>query len=259
MRLALGVEYDGSGFHGWQSQPRAKTIQSTLEIALTRIANEPIHIICAGRTDAKVHATHQVIHFDTQANRKLVAWIAGTNSHLPHSISVQWAAQVESDFHARFSALSRRYHYVIYNYPIRSSLYNSFTNWVREELEVQKMQVAAQSLLGEHDFTSFRSAECQSKSPMRHVFAIDVIRLKRFIIVEIIANSFLHHMVRNIVGALLEIGLGRKPVDWCQELLVAKNRTAASKTALPSGLYLTGVRYADSYQLPVYSSNPISG
>jgi tRNA pseudouridine38-40 synthase len=259
MRLALGIEYDGSNFHGWQSQPRVKTIQSTLEIALTRIANEPIHIMCAGRTDAKVHATHQVIHFDTQANRKLVAWIAGTNSHLPRSISVQWAIQVSSDFHARFSALSRRYHYVIYNYPIRSSLYNSFTNWVNEELEVQKMQKAAQSLLGEHDFTSFRSAECQSQSPMRHVFAIEVIRRKRFVIVEIIANSFLHHMVRNIVGALLEIGLGRKPVDWCQELLVVKNRTAASKTALPSGLYLTGVRYADSYPLPAYSRNLIFG
>jgi tRNA pseudouridine38-40 synthase len=170
---------------------------------------------------------------------------------------VQWAATVPEEFNARFSAISRRYQYIIYNHPIRSSLYSSFTTLVYHELAADKMHAAAQALIGEHDFTSFRSAECQSRTPMRHVFAIKVVRQKQMVIIDIIANSFLHHMVRNIAGVLIEVGAGRKPINWCQELLLLKNRNMAGRTALSSGLYLSGVRYADTFNLPSYFKNPI--
>jgi tRNA pseudouridine38-40 synthase len=256
MRIALGIEYCGKGYHGWQAQQRVLTLQTTLEMALSKVANEPIKVFCAGRTDAGVHATHQIIHFDTQANRVLDAWILGTNSHLPKSISVQWAKPVDETFHARFSALSRRYHYLVYNRPARPSLCAALTTWVSYPLDEQRMHQAAQQLMGEHDFTSFRSAECQSNTPKRHIFSIHVFRKQDFVVLDITANSFLHHMVRNIMGVLLEIGSQKKEVSWCSELLAAKNRNLASKTASPQGLYLTGVRYPDVYELASHFRAP---
>jgi tRNA pseudouridine38-40 synthase len=250
MRIALGVEYNGSKFHGWQLQEQSKTIQATLEMALSKIADETISIFCAGRTDAGVHATNQVVHFDTSKNRKLDAWVLGTNCHLPSTIRVQWARQVADGFHARFSALSRRYHYLIYNHSVKSALLSELTTWISQPLDARSMHEAAQSLLGEHDFTSFRSADCQSRTPKRHLFAANVVRDKTFIKIELIANSFLHHMVRNIAGVLIDIGAKRKQIEWCRELLSKKNRRLASITAPPQGLYLTGIRYADLYELP---------
>lgn len=250
MRIALRVEYNGAKFYGWQAQHKLSTLQSSLEQALSKVANEPIRVSCAGRTDAGVHATHQVVHFDTQAPRKSHAWILGTNSYLPASMSVHWAKVVEDSFHARFSAMSRRYQYIIYNKNVRSGLFAALTAWVHCPLDATKMHIAAKSLIGEQDFTSFRSAECQSKTPNRHVFAVEVVRKNNYILIDIIANAFLHHMVRNIVGVLIEIGAARKQVSWCAELLKARNRNLAGKIAPPQGLYLTGVRYADVYQLP---------
>lgn len=256
MRIALGVEYNGSHFHGWQSQIKMATLQATVENALSKVADEPISVFCAGRTDAGVHATNQVIHFETKANRKLGAWIAGTNRYLPFTISVQWAEQVEESFHARFSALSRRYQYIILNQPARPALMSSCATWINYPLEPIHMHAAIQYLLGEHDFTSFRSASCQSKTPKRHLFAASVQKQGSFILIDLVANSFLHHMVRNIVGTLLEIGASRQKVTWCLELLEERNRSIAAKTASPHGLYLTGVRYPDCYSLPYYFKPP---
>lgn len=256
MRIAAGVEYNGGKFHGWQSQQDVLTIQTTLELALSKVADEPTKTFCAGRTDRGVHATNQVIHFDTQVDRKEQAWLLGTNSHLPGSISLQWIKIVDENFHARFSALSRRYQYLIYNHPIRSALFCSTTTWVSQLLDEQKMLQAAQCLIGEHDFSSFRSAQCQSRTAFRHLFSIDVVRRGKLVILDIVANSFLHHMVRNIVGVLIEIGEGKRDPVWCQEVLLAKNRIYAGKTAAPTGLYLTGVRYADHYQLACDFKSP---
>jgi tRNA pseudouridine38-40 synthase len=250
MRIALGVEYNGFKFHGWQSQQQSKTVQATVDMALSKIADEPIGIFCAGRTDAGVHATNQVVHFDTNKCRKLDAWVLGTNSHLPSTIRVQWAKQVADSFHARFSALSRRYHYLIYNHSVRSALLSELTTWISQPLDVQSMHKAAQSLLGEHDFTSFRSADCQSRTSKRHIFAASVVHDTSLIKIELVANSFLHHMVRNIAGVLIDIGAKRKQIEWCRELLLKKNRGLAGITAPPQGLYLTGIRYADVYELP---------
>lgn len=257
MRIALGVEYDGTRYHGWQNQPELTTVQACVEKALTKVANENISIVCAGRTDAGVHATNQVIHFETNASRNLDAWIRGTNTYLPSSISIQWVKEVDETFHARFSALSRRYQYFIYNHSVRSALLSHLTTWVPHPLNEHSMNDAGQYLLGEHDFSSFRSAECQSRTPNRHLFKISVIRKKELVVIDIIANSFLHHMVRNIAGVLIEIGSNKKEVSWCQELLQVKNRTLATKTALPNGLFLTGVRYADNYELPCDFRTPI--
>ncbi|MBA2654016.1 MAG: tRNA pseudouridine(38-40) synthase TruA [Gammaproteobacteria bacterium] len=256
MRIALGVEYNGSGFHGWQIQENLITLQRTLENALSKVAAESVTVICAGRTDAGVHATNQVVHFETSAERDLRAWIQGTNSYLPRSISVKWAQVVDEAFSARFSAISRRYQYFIYNNDVRSSLYSSMTTWVRRSLDETQMDAASKFLIGEHDFSSFRSADCQSRTPKRHVFAVNVSRRNELVILDIIANSFLHHMVRNIAGVLIEIGEGRKETEWCKELISVKNRSLASKTAPPFGLYLTGVRYPDHYALPCDFRSP---
>jgi tRNA pseudouridine38-40 synthase len=257
MRIVAGIEYNGNKFHGWQSQQDVTTIQTTLEAALSKVADEPIKIFCAGRTDRGVHATNQVIHFDTTVNRKLIAWVFGTNSYLPPSISIQWAQVIDDHFHARFSALSRRYQYIIYNYHVRSALFYAQSTWVTEQLALNQMSTAAHYLVGEHDFSSFRSAQCQSKTAFRHIHTIEVKRVQDLVVIDIVANSFLHHMVRNIVGVLLEIGEGEKSPEWCQEVLLAKDRKLAAKTAPPQGLYLTGVRYADAYNLPCDFKSPL--
>lgn len=256
MKVALGVEYNGAHFHGWQKQQNLTTIQSALETTLSKVANEQIHVFCAGRTDAGVHATNQVVHFETRSERNLNAWICGTNSYLPNSVSVRWAKIVDESFHARFSALSRRYQYFIYNSKVRSGLFSQHTTWIFHDLDEEKMNLAAQCLIGEHDFTAFRSADCQARTPNRHVFNVKITRQQELVVIDIIANSFLHHMVRNIVGVLIDIGINKKEIKWCQEILQTKNRTLASKTASPQGLYLTGVRYADSYALPYDFRSP---
>lgn len=247
MRIALGVEYDGHEYYGWQSQDELVTVQGTLEQALAVIAATPIKVFCAGRTDAGVHATGQVVHFDTDAKRPMHAWSLGTNTHLPPSISVRWAQIVDDQFHARFSALARRYRYIIYNHNTRPAILAARVTWYYRQLDAVRMQEAANFLLGEWDFSSFRSSRCQSKSPVREVHSLTVTRQGKFITIEIEANAFLHHMVRNIAGVLMRIGGGQAEVKWAQTLLAAKDRKLACETASPTGLYLSHVTYPAPY------------
>jgi tRNA pseudouridine38-40 synthase len=250
MRIALGVEYNGHGFFGWQAQRELPTIQGTLEQALSSVANEPIEIICAGRTDANVHATGQVVHFDTRAKRHIDAWVFGTNTHLPSSIVVKFARAVDYQFHARFKATARRYRYIIYNHPIRPAILTHRATWYYYSLDIDRMQIAGSYLIGEQDFSSFRSSQCNSNSPMRNVTDFAVSRHGDFVIIDITANAFLHHMVRNIVGSLVKIGAGQKEPGWMQTVLQAKSRRVAAETAPADGLYLTNVYYPDPYTFP---------
>lgn len=250
MKIALGIEYEGTEFSGWQFQEKLRTIQGCLEEALTRIANEPIKTFCAGRTDAGVHATGQVIHFETVSARPIQAWTMGTNTYLPPSISVQWAKGVDDSFHARFSAIARRYHYLILNQKNRSALNSKRATWISFPLDSHKMQIASQCLIGEQDFSSFRSSQCESKTPMRNIHFVNIKNVDSFIIVEIQANAFLHHMVRNIVGALIQVGSGYNPSSWISEVLEAKDRKRAGETAPAHGLYLSKVIYPEEYELP---------
>jgi tRNA pseudouridine38-40 synthase len=249
MRIALGIEYDGQHFYGWQKQATLRTIQGCLEQALSIIADEPIETFCAGRTDAGVHATGQVVHFETNTQRISRAWIKGTNTHLPPSISVLWAQPVDESFHARFSALSRCYRYFIYNAPVRSAILAGKIAWDYQVLDITKMQTASEYLLGEQDFSSFRSSQCESKTAMRNVQKITINRQQDIVIIEIQANAFLHHMVRNIVGVLKKVGAGVQKPAWVLEVLNAKDRRVAAETAPAEGLYLIKVDYPDSYQL----------
>jgi len=250
-RVALSVEYNGAEFHGFQKQPGdTVTVQGVLESALSQVANEVVSLVCAGRTDAGVHATNQVVHFDTLAVRPLRAWTRGVNAQLPDSVSVRWAQEVSEFFHARFSASARTYRYVICNTDTRPALGADCLTWVRRSLDEQAMHAAAQALVGEHDFTSFRAAQCQAHGPVRNIHYLDVARRGDLIIVEVQANAFLHHMVRNIVGSLLEVGLGDKPISWIGEVLAQFDRCCAGVTAKPNGLHLVEVDYADSLKLP---------
>jgi tRNA pseudouridine38-40 synthase len=250
MRIALGIEYDGSAFRGWQTQAQAVGIQSLVEKALAGVADHPVEVMAAGRTDAGVHALMQVVHFDTPVQRSERAWVLGTTSNLPKQISVLWARQVSEAFHARYSAQSRSYRYYILNRPIRPAIGADYLSWVRDPLDAPRMHRAAQHLLGEHDFTSFRAAACQSRTPMRFMQSVSVVRSGEIIELAITANAFLHHMVRNIAGVLIEIGMGEQPEDWTREVLQARDRTQGGITAPPGGLYLTGVRYAPALELP---------
>ncbi len=251
VRIALGIEYSGTSFFGWQTQQALATVQGVLQDALAKIANEPIFLFCAGRTDAKVHATGQVVHFDTHAKRHIDAWIWGTNAHLPASVVVRWARHVDYQFHARFTATSRRYRYIIYNHPIRPAILANRVSWCYYPLKVARMQEAGQYLLGEQDFSSLRSSQCNAKTPMRCITDFTIKRQGDFIIMEIEANAFLHHMVRNIAGVLMKIGAGVKEPEWMQTVLAAKSRRAAAETAPPDGLYLIQVRYPEKYQFPL--------
>jgi tRNA pseudouridine38-40 synthase len=250
MRIALGIEYNGHGFYGWQAQPGLTTVQGELETAITRVANESVRLYCAGRTDANVHATGQVIHFDTHAKRHIDAWIWGTNSYLPPSIVVHWSKHVDYSFHARFTAVARRYRYIIYNNPIRPAILHTKASWHYYPLDIESMRQAALSLIGEQDFSSFRAAECNSKTPMRCVTDVDIQRYGQFVTIEIEANAFLHHMVRNIVGSLMKVGAGFKDPAWFESVLAAKNRRMAAETAPADGLYLIQVRYPEQYTFP---------
>lgn len=250
-RIALGIEYNGFGFHGWQAQHNRPTIQGTLEAALSKVANEPITLFCAGRTDANVHATGQVVHFDTHAKRHIDAWIWGTNSYLPPSIVVRWARHVDFSFHARFTARARRYRYIIYNHPVRPAILSNRVTWHYYPLDVERMREAGKYLIGEQDFSSFRSSQCNSKSPMRNITEFNIFRKGDFIYLDIQANAFLHHMVRNIVGSLGKIGSRHREPEWMQEVLQAKSRRVAAETAPADGLYLTRVDYPEPYIFPV--------
>lgn len=258
MRIALMVEYDGSQYHGWQAQTGLRTVQSVLEQALSQVANHDVTVVCAGRTDTGVHATNQIIHFDCDSERTIRAWIYGANSFLPKDVCVKWGGLMSDDFHARFSAVSRRYRYIIYNSPIRPALLRSSVTWQYRPLDHVAMHEASQCLLGEHDFTSFRALECQSKTPMRNVLHLSVERNGDLVVFDISANAFLHHMVRNIVGVLIAVGSGRKPGDWVQDVLDAKDRKLGAETAPPYGLYLVGVVYPEHYGINQMITGPIS-
>jgi tRNA pseudouridine38-40 synthase len=258
-RIILGVEYDGSRFCGWQWQPQKRSVQQTLEEALSKVANQPVTVICAGRTDAGVHAFEQVVHFDVDVRRELHAWLLGGNSNLPDDIRIIWAKEAIGDFHARYSAIARFYRYIILNRPAKSALLPRQVTWCYPILDAEKMHQAAQFLIGEHDFSSFRAQGCQSKSPVRFMHFIDVYRDGEKVIMDISANAFLHHMVRNIAGVLMAIGLDKQPVNWTQDLLTIKNRSLAGITAPPDGLYLGAVYYPEHYGLakhPVFDKLP---
>lgn len=256
-RIALGIEYDGGRYFGWQRQAEVDSVQAQLEKALSYIANEPIEVFCAGRTDAGVHGTGQVVHFETTATRPLSAWTFGVNTQLPDDIAVRWVKEVDETFHARFSATARRYRYVIYNHQLRPGILRHGVSHYHGDIDEALMHQAAQALIGEHDFTSFRAIQCQSNTPFRNVHHVKVTRQGMYIMVDIQANAFLHHMVRNIVGSLLEIGLGNQPVTWMGDLLKLKDRTKAAATAKPNGLYLVDVTYPSKYDLPKLALGPL--
>lgn len=250
-RYALIVEYDGSCYQGFQRQASAKrTIQEELEQALSRIAAHPVTLVCAGRTDAGVHATHQVIHFDSTAERDQKAWIEGTNTKLPDAIRVRWADKVPGEFHARFSALARTYRYFTYIDSVRSAFLPCRATWLRSPLNVPAMSEAARYLLGEHDFSSFRASQCQAHSPIRRIESIQILQRGAFVVMEVKANAFLHHMVRNLMGSLYEVGRGNRSPEWIADLLKLKDRNAAAPTASPHGLYFVGVDYPPEFGLP---------
>ncbi len=254
MRYALGVEYDGSAYCGWQRQPDRLSIQEVLESALSGIASETVEAIAAGRTDRGVHACSQVIHFDTQAQRPLSAWVRGVNALLPTNIAVLWAHRVPEEFHARFSAHSRTYQYLLLNHPVRPALMSGKMGWYHRRLNLEKMQQGAQFLLGQQDFSAFRAAECQAKTPVKTLFQADVTEDGSVFKFSFTADAFLQHMVRNMVGALVFVGAGRENPSWIHELLKSRNRIFAAPTFSPDGLYLTGVGYEAHWQLPQQSS-----
>lgn len=250
MRVAIGVEYDGRPYCGWQSQVDGMTVQDTLQRALSRIAGASISVIAAGRTDTGVHALEQVVHFDSPVERPQNAWVRGVNAFLPDSIAVCWAHLVPDEFHARFSAQGRSYRYLLINRPVRSATHAGKAGWFHAPLDIVLMQEAAKYLLGEHDFSAFRAAECQAKSPLKHLRQLNICRKGEMLIFDFEANAFLHHMVRNIIGCLVYIGKGKYPVDWMKEVLDSRERRLAAPTFAPDGLYLRSVQYDIKWGLP---------
>jgi len=252
-RIALGVAYDGSAWQGWQTQPHGLTVQDQLEAALGAFSGTgtPVPTLCAGRTDTGVHAEMQVVHLDTPLQRRAESWVRGVNAFLPASIAVQWAQPVSDDFHARFSAGSRTYVYLLWRGRVRPALWAGRAGWCFQPLDIDAMRRAAASLLGEHDFSSFRSSQCQARHPVRTLHRFDIHESGPFVVFTLRANAFLHHMVRNLVGALLYIGQGREPVAWLEQLLQARDRRLAAPTFMPDGLYLAHVEYPEAFGLPL--------
>ncbi|WP_440055562.1 tRNA pseudouridine(38-40) synthase TruA [Pseudoalteromonas sp. T1lg65] len=257
MRVALGIEYNGAQYSGWQRQQHVNSVQQEIETALSRICNHPVEIVCAGRTDAGVHATGQLVHFDTNSTRAMGAFTLGMNSQLPDDIAVRFAQEVDEQFHARFSATARRYRYVIYNHTYRPGILRSGVTHFHGELDVERMQKACPVMVGEQDFTSFRAVHCQSNTPFRNIHHLEVKRIGPYVVIDIKANAFLHHMVRNITGCLLDIGTGKQEPEWMAELLAAKDRTLASATAKPNGLYLVDVDYPEAWGIEKMPLGPL--
>jgi len=248
MRFAACVEYDGTHFSGWQTQKHdVRTVQEEVEFGLSKVADETVSIITAGRTDTGVHATHQIIHFDSEVDRSHFAWCRGANRFMSRDVRLLWVAPIDDEFHARFSALSRSYRFVIYNSPIKSALFRTHVTHEYKPLDAERMRKAGQALLGEHDFTSFRAAGCQAHSPVRRMLDFNLDTSNDWIWFDVRANAFLQHMVRNIAGSLIEVGSGKREVTWIKELLEVCDRTKAGVTAPPHGLYLTGVKYPDEF------------
>ncbi len=254
--IALGIEYNGCGYCGWQTQPDQPTVQDVLEEALESFVTHPVATICAGRTDAGVHATGQVVSFEVDCVRSESSWVRGVNTFLPADIAVRWARAVDENFHARFSAQTRTYQYWICNDRVRSPVLEGRTGWVWRTCDESRMQKAARALLGEHDFSSFRAAECQAATPVRRIDRLCVRRFGRLIGIEITANAFLQHMVRNIVGTLVYVGIGREEPGWVKEVLEARERAAAAPTFDPHGLYFVGVEYPEAAQVPARGAEP---
>jgi tRNA pseudouridine38-40 synthase len=250
MKIALGIEYAGCNYYGWQKQSISPTIQETVESALSDIADEIINVYCAGRTDTGVHAIQQVIHFETSSVREPHSWIFGANSKLPKDISVIWALNVDDNFHARYAAENRTYQYLILNRRSRPAILNGLVTWERRQLDFKKMVEASKCLLGEHDFTSFRAVSCQANSPIRTVHELEINKMEDWFVITIRANGFLHHMIRNIAGVLIAVATGEEEVNWVVDVLDTKDRTVAGVTAVPDGLYLVNIEYPKHYLIP---------
>lgn len=249
-RYAAGVEYVGTAYSGWQALQHRRTVQAELERALAKVADHPLTVTAAGRTDAGVHALQQVVHFDSDARRSDYAWLLGTNTNLPRDISLRWVQAVPESFHARFKAVERRYRYVIHNTRARSALALDRSAWWPQRLDAEAMHAAAQVLIGEHDFSAFRDSECQAPTPVRELFAVNVQRRGDFVVIDVAGNAFLHHMVRNITGTLAEVGQGRQPLAWVAEVLAGRDRKYAGMTAPAAGLCFLGPRYPAEFALP---------
>jgi tRNA pseudouridine38-40 synthase len=249
-RIALGIQYDGSAFSGWQTQSDVETVQDVLERALGKFTQTRVQTVVAGRTDAGVHALGQVVHFDTELERTDFAWVRGTNAFLPQSVAVQWARPMPDDFHARFGAFERTYYYALYVHPVRSPMITGRAGWCYAPLDANAMREAAACLIGKHDFTAFRSSECQAKTPVKYLHQIDIVEQGDFIHFRFRANAFLHHMVRNLMGCFVSIGRGKHPASWMAELLEARDRKRAAPTFMPDGLYLAEVGYPENFAVP---------
>jgi len=253
VKIALGIAYDGSRFCGWQTQPSGEGVQDHLERAIAAIAGHALRVTAAGRTDAGVHATAQVVHFETEAERPESAWVRGVNAHLPDAVAVQWAVPVAADFHARFSAIGRSYRYVLYNHPVRPALSANHVGWFHAPLDLDAMRAAASLLVGRHDFSAFRAAECQAKTPVRTLLVASVARHEPYFVFDFRADAFLHHMVRNIVGSLVYVGKGRHAPAWVGELLATRDRSLAAPTFASNGLYLSAVHYPPEWTFPAFA------
>ncbi len=257
MRFALGLEYDGSAFCGWQTQPGGCGVQDHLQAALSQLADTPVEVTAAGRTDAGVHASAQVVHFDTEAVREPVSWVRGTNANLPPAVRVVWSSEVAPDFHARYSARARTYRYLLVNAPVAPALLHARAGWYHRPLDVAKMVEAARCLPGTHDFSAFRDAQCQARSPVRDMASVGIARRGDLIVFTFTANAFLHHMIRNLVGSLVYVGAGKHEPGWIASLMEERDRRHAAPTFAPDGLYLCAIAYDPSFPLPDFPRHPL--
>jgi len=256
-RIALGIEYQGTHYCGWQRQNHCDSVQANLERGLSQIANQSVTVHCAGRTDTGVHGIGQVVHFEMQVDRPLKAWVQGVNTKMPGDVRVAWAKRMPDEFHARFSAFARQYRYVIFNRPVHSAVLYNRVHWEPLKLNEELMHEAAQALIGEQDFSAFRASQCQAQHARREVQMVEVSRRGEMVFIDIKANAFVHHMVRNISGTLIEIGKGKKPIEWVSELLKGRDRTLAAPTAPASGLYFVNAFYPDEFEIPTVALNEV--
>lgn len=257
MKFAIGIEYSGTAYSGWQQQKHSVSIQQHLQEAIGFVADHPVNLVCAGRTDAGVHAIEQVAHFESDSRRTNRSWLLGSNCRLPRDIRIKWISHVDESFHARFSAYARSYRYILFNSEVPSAVFHDRCSWEFRALDHRKMHESAQVLLGEHDFSAFRAVGCQAKSSCRNIHYLEISRQGEFIYLDIKANAFLYHMVRNITGSLLQVGRGEKPVDWIEALLAGKDRNLGGVTAPAAGLYLQQVYYPELFSIPSRAQKPV--